>query len=76
MGAGKARSNIATRVDPQPVHQPALRRRGIGRRLTETIIDWCRQQDFEWVYLHASEQGRPLHESLGFMSSSEMRPKL
>lgn len=56
--------------------EPALRQRGIGRWLTETIMTWCRQQGFEWVYLHASEQGRPLYESLGFVPSSAMRLKL
>jgi GNAT superfamily N-acetyltransferase len=53
-----------------------FRRRGIGRQLTQTIIQWCREQGFEWIYLHASEQSRPLCESLGFEPSSEMRLKL
>ncbi len=56
--------------------EPPFRRRGIARQLTQTIISWCREQGFEWIYLHASEQGRPLYESLGFEPSSEMRLKL
>ena len=56
--------------------EPAFRRRGIGRLLTQTMVAWCREQGFEWVYLHASEQGRPLYESLGFEASSEMCLKL
>src|SRR6478735_2101944 len=40
--------------------------RGIGRQLTQTIIAWCRERGFEWIYLHASDQGRPLYQSLGF----------
>lgn len=75
---------VPGRQDPTPrrawIHslyvEPAFRRRGIGRQLTETITRWCREQGFEWVYLHASEQGRPLYESLGFRPSSEMRLKL
>lgn len=75
---------VPGRQDPTPrrawIHsiyvEMPFRRRGIGRRLTETVIAWCREQGFEWVYLHASEQGRPLYESLGFMPSSEMRLKL
>jgi GNAT superfamily N-acetyltransferase len=55
---------------------PSFRRRGIGWRLTETIVAWCRERGFRWIYLHASEQGRPLYESLGFEASSEMRLKL
>ena len=72
------------RQDPTPrrawIHslyvEPSFRRRGIGRQLTSTITAWCREQGFEWVYLHSSEQGRPLYESLGFLPSSEMRLKL
>jgi ribosomal protein S18 acetylase RimI-like enzyme len=53
--------------------EPQFRRRGIGRRLTQTMAAWCREQGFRCVYLHASEQGRPLYRSLGFVPSSEMR---
>jgi GNAT superfamily N-acetyltransferase len=75
---------VPGRQDPAPrrawIHsvyiEPSLRFRGIGRQLTQTIISWCRGQGFEWIYLHASEQGRPLYESLGFMPGSEMRLKL
>lgn len=56
--------------------EPSLRRRGIGRQLTETMVAWCREQRFQSVYLHASEQGRPLYESLGFEPSTEMRLRL
>ena len=75
---------VPGRQDPAPrrawIHslyvEPSYRRRGIGQRLTQTIIAWCREQGFQWVYLHASEQGRPLYESLGFATSSEMRLRL
>ena len=75
---------VPGRLDPTPrrawIHslyvEPPFRRRGIGRKLTQTIIAWCREQGFEWIYLHASDQGRPLYASLGFVTSSEMRLKL
>jgi len=75
---------VPGRLDPTPrrawIHslyvEPSFRRQGIGRRLTETMVAWCREQGFRWIYLHASEQGRPLYESLGFEPSSEMRLKL
>jgi GNAT superfamily N-acetyltransferase len=75
---------VPRRLDPTPrrawIHsvyvEPRFRHRGIARQLTQTIISWCRGQGFEWIYLHASEQGRPLYESLGFVPSSEMRLKL
>lgn len=75
---------IPGRLDPAPrrawIHsvyvEPAFRRRGIGRQLTETIIGWCREQGFGWIYLHPSEQGRLLYHALGFQPSSEMRLRL
>ena len=56
--------------------EPEFRRRGIARRLMETMIAWCRQQGFAGVALHASDQGRPLYEKLGFEPTTEMRLKL
>ena len=75
---------VPGRQDPSPrrawIHsiyvEPSFRRRGTGRQITETVVEWCRTQGFEWVYLHASEQGRGVYESLGFEASSEMRLEL
>jgi GNAT superfamily N-acetyltransferase len=75
---------VPGRLDPTPrrawIHslyiEPAFRRRGIARELTETIIEWCRARGSQWIYLHSSEQGRPLYDSLGFEPSSEMRLRL
>jgi GNAT superfamily N-acetyltransferase len=53
--------------------EPAYRRQGIARRLVETMIEWCRAEGFRAVGLHASQQGRPLYESLGFRPTNEMR---
>jgi len=55
---------------------PEFRRRGIARRLMQTMIEWCRAEGFPHVSLHASKDGRPLYESLGFEPSSELRLKL
>jgi GNAT superfamily N-acetyltransferase len=52
---------------------PAHRRRGFARIMTEALIDWCRANGFQSVALHASEYGRPLYEKLGFTSTDEMR---
>ncbi len=49
------------------------RRRGIGRALMETMIAWCRKNQFSAVGLHASEEGRPLYEKMGFRPTNEMR---
>jgi ribosomal protein S18 acetylase RimI-like enzyme len=52
---------------------PPFRRQGIARRLMQTMIDWCRQEGFVRVDLHASDKGRPLYENLGFKATNEMR---
>lgn len=54
------------------VEQP-YRRRGIARALMEEMIDWCRGEGFAYVGLHASDEGRPLYENLGFKPTNEMR---
>lgn len=55
---------------------PEYRRRGLARKITQTMIDWCRREGFARVTLHASDDGRRLYESLGFELSNEMRLKL
>ena len=52
---------------------PAHRRKGIARQLMLTMIDWCRKQRFDRVFLHASKDGRPLYEALGFEPTNEMQ---
>jgi GNAT superfamily N-acetyltransferase len=53
--------------------EPAYRRKGIARELMKRMIDWCRQEGFGTVLLHASKDGRSLYESLGFTPTNEMR---
>jgi GNAT superfamily N-acetyltransferase len=52
---------------------PKFRRRGIARELMRALIDWCRAQGLQSVNLHASADGRPLYEQLGFEATNEMR---
>ena len=67
--------------DPQPTRawvvnmftEPEDRRRGLARRLMETILEWCREAGMRTLYLHASDTGRPLYEKLGFLPTNEMR---
>ena len=53
--------------------EPAYRRQGIARRLMEVMIEWCRERGFSSVFLHASDEGRPLYASMGFQPTPEMR---
>jgi GNAT superfamily N-acetyltransferase len=55
---------------------PEYRRRGIARKLMQTIIAWCQREGFARLTLHASDEGRHLYKSLGFEPSNEMRLNL
>ena len=49
------------------------RRQGVARRLIETILAWVPDTDIVRLVLHASAEGRPLYESVGFEPTNEMR---
>jgi GNAT superfamily N-acetyltransferase len=70
--------------DPQPRRawivnmytEREYRRRGLARRLMQEMIAWCRAQPMTTIYLHASDEGRALYESLGFTPTNELRLRL
>ena len=49
--------------------EPAYRRRGLGRMIMDAIHAWCREAGVGSVGLHASRDGQPLYESLGYRES-------
>ena len=51
----------------------AWRRRGVADALMRELLRWCRGNGIESVVLHASGEGRPLYEKLGFTPTNEMR---
>jgi len=53
--------------------EPEFRKQGIARRIMQTCMAWVKQQGFRTVNLHASAEGRPLYERLGFEATNEMR---
>jgi GNAT superfamily N-acetyltransferase len=55
--------------------EPAYRRQGFARTIMAALIDWCKENGFQSVSLHASEYGRNLYEKLGFRPTNEMRLK-
>ena len=49
------------------------RRRGVAKLLMQRIIEWAREHRVDRLVLHASTEGRPLYEQLGFVGTNEMR---
>lgn len=58
--------------------EPAHRKQGLGRRMMETIHDWCRAEGIERVALNASTFGRSLYDKMGYVATEEpmMRRRL
>jgi GNAT superfamily N-acetyltransferase len=56
--------------------RPEFRRRGLARALTKAAIEWCGERGCSVIRLVASDAGRPLYESLGFVPGAEMRLRL
>lgn len=52
--------------------RPAFRRGGVGRRLMVALLEWCQANGYFRIALRATEIGRPLYESLGFVADSVM----
>ena len=53
-----------------------FRRRGVGKLIVKRAIKWSRERGYEGIVLHASNEGRPLYEGLGFEPANEMKLKL
>lgn len=53
--------------------EPAWRRKGVARQLMDHVLEWAATAQIDRLVLHASEEGQPLYERLGFVASNEMR---
>jgi GNAT superfamily N-acetyltransferase len=51
----------------------AWRRRGVATLLMEFVLGYARERRLRLVTLHATPEGRPLYERLGFGATNEMR---
>jgi GNAT superfamily N-acetyltransferase len=49
------------------------RRRGLARRLVAELLAWCDANQMDHVTLAASDEGRALYESLGFIPTADMK---
>ncbi len=54
---------------------PAYRRRGWNRELTERALEWA-APDHDWVFLFADEDAVPYYRALGFEPARERAPVL
>jgi ribosomal protein S18 acetylase RimI-like enzyme len=53
------------------VTDPAYRRGGFARLLTEALLTWFADQDIRRVDLHASREAEPLYRALGFFEKPD-----
>lgn len=58
---------LGVRVDP------AMRKRGIARRLTQACVEYLKERQCVRIALHASPMGRPIYEAMGFVQVNEYR---
>jgi len=71
-------------MDPQPLRAyvlnvytaPSHRGKGYAKLLMEQVIAECTKRSVPTVILHASPQGRPVYERLGFQPTDEMMLRL
>ncbi len=56
--------------------EPEFRGQGVASRVVRALLRWSTDRGYTRVTLHASEQGRPVYERLGFAPSREMRLEL
>jgi GNAT superfamily N-acetyltransferase len=52
--------------------EPAHRRKGLAKALMERADAEARQRGLAYLILHATKQGRPLYEQLGWSGTNEM----
>lgn len=50
---------------------PDQRGHGIGRRITESLVDTAKQNNCETIYLIATNLGAPVYEKVGFITDTE-----
>jgi len=56
--------------------EPRARRRGLARLLMQLADDEFARRGVTYAILHATEQGRPLYERLGWIGTTEMAKAL
>lgn len=84
---GTAQAHISRKLYPQALKpevrkdgyiwgvyvEPAFRRQGVAKRLTEACMNHLKDIGCTRIILHASATGRPVYQGLGFTATNEMR---
>ena len=55
---------------------PEYRKMGVASSIVKESIKWSRDNGFDRISLHASNQGKSIYEKFGFQQTNEMRLKL
>lgn len=50
---------------------PAYRNNGIGQRITQTLVDSLQANNYNTIYLIATDLGAPIYEKIGFETETE-----
>jgi GNAT superfamily N-acetyltransferase len=53
--------------------EPQWRRQGVAELLMRALMEWATARGVQRLSLHASAEGRPLYEKLGFTPANEFR---
>lgn len=56
--------------------EPEWRRKGVGKLLVNYVIDFCKEKQIGLLFLHASDNGLLLYNSLGFGSSEKLMQRM
>ncbi|HET7117626.1 MAG TPA: GNAT family N-acetyltransferase [Hanamia sp.] len=50
---------------------PDLRNKGIGKKISQALVDLCKTKHCETIYLIATDPGAPIYESIGFETETQ-----
>ncbi len=50
-----------------------FRKKGVAKLIVQTAIAWSRENGYDRISLHTSDEGKPLYEAFGFQPGREMR---
>ena len=55
----------------QIIVHPDFRNRGIGKKISQALVDLCKAKHCETIYLIATDLGAPIYESIGFETETQ-----